>query len=88
MGAEKVKRWRTTGELMTDVQDALVRLRDGTSSVDQAHAEARLLATAQRVVLVELEHARLSGRIEQGSDLLPGVRLGSGEEGDDGSDGR
>jgi len=68
--------WGTTGALLADVHDAIRRLRAGESSVDQAHAEARLLGTAQRVVLVELEHARLSGRIEQGSDVLPGVRLG------------
>ncbi len=79
--------WGTTRALLADVQDALRRLRSGESSVEQAHAEARLLATAQRVVLVELEHARLSGRIEQGSDVLPDVRLGGAKPAGGGGEG-
>ena len=67
--------WKTLGELLEEVQGAQRRLVAGEMPVDQAHAEARLLGTAAKLLGVRLEHARLTGRLEQGSDVLPDVRL-------------
>jgi len=72
--------WKTTGELLADIHETLRGLRAGETTVDEAHAAARTLAVAQRVIMVQLEYARLSGLIEQGSDMLPDVWLGGGEE--------
>jgi len=71
--------WATLGELLEEIQCAQRRLVAGEMPVDQAHAEARLLGTAAKILGVRLEHARLTGRLEQGSDALPDVRLSGNE---------
>ena len=70
--------WSTMGELLADVQSSYRRLVAGETPTDQAHAEARILATAAKVLGVRLEHARLTGRLEQNSASLPDVTI-SGE---------
>lgn len=70
--------WTTLGELLEAVQGAQRRLVAGETPTDQAHAEARLLGTAAKILGVRLEHARLTGRLEQGSDALPDVRITGG----------
>lgn len=72
-----MKPWKTTADLLADVQDARRRLLAGKATVEQAHAEARLLGTAAKVLGLRLDHARLTGRLIADSDLLPDVRLGA-----------
>lgn len=67
--------WKSTRELMAEIRDAHRRLRNGEATVMQAHAEARMFGAAARLLDVQLEHARLTGRLETGSDVLPDVKL-------------
>jgi len=73
--------WTHTSDLLAAVQDARARLVAGETPVDSAHAEARLLGVGAKVLALRLDHARLTGRLEQGSDVLPDVRIGGGEGG-------
>lgn len=68
--------WKRSGDLLASIHDAYDRVRKGETPVDQAHAEARILGTASRVLMVQLEHARLTGRLTQGSDELPDFGVG------------
>jgi hypothetical protein len=67
--------WMSSRDLLQSVHDAHERLRKGETPVDQAHAEARILGTAAKVMGIQLDHARITGRLEQGSDELPAFRL-------------
>ena len=67
--------WRSSRDVLTAIQRAHDALRSGELPVDQAHAAARLLGGAVRLMDTALEHARLTGRLEQGSDALPEFRL-------------
>lgn len=69
-------KWSSASELMETIRDATDRLVSGETSVDEAHAEARLLGTAGKVIGLQLDHARLTGRLQQGSDVLPDFRFG------------
>lgn len=67
--------WRSSKDVLVAIQRAHDALRSGELPVDQAHAAARLLGGAVRLMDTALEHARLTGRLEQGSDALPEFRL-------------
>lgn len=64
-------------ELRNAANDTLRRLRAGDVSVGVAQAEIRAIGMSVSVATLALEHARLSGRIEQGSDVIPDAVLGS-----------
>ena len=68
-----MKPWSTMGDLLADIQTSYAKLTAGEIQPDQAHAEARMLGTAAKVLGVRLEHARLTGRLEQSSAELPDV---------------
>lgn len=67
--------WKSSQDVLAAIQRAHDALRDGSLGVNEAHAAARLLGGAVRLMDTALEHARLTGRLEQGSDLLPEFRL-------------
>jgi hypothetical protein len=67
--------WKTTEDLLNSIKDATDRLVGGETPVDEAHAEARLLGVASKVIALRLDHARLTGRLEQGLDRLPDIKL-------------
>ena len=67
--------WKTTDELLRSVRNATDRLVSGKTPVDEAHAEARLLGVATKVIALRLDHARLTGRLQQGSKRLPDILL-------------
>jgi len=69
--------WNSSTEIMQAIHDARERLRKGDCDTDTAHAEARLLATAVKLAMVQLDHAKLTGRLAQGSDDLPPFILGT-----------
>lgn len=64
--------WNSSEDIMKAIHAAHERLVAGETPVDQAHAEARILATSVKLIGVQLEHAKLTGRMEQGSPVLPG----------------
>ena len=68
-------------QVRAEIEEAHTRLVSGKSAVDQAHAEARLFGAACKTLDIQLAHARMTGRLEQGSDLLPDVRLGESAAG-------
>ena len=68
--------WKSTKELLETIHDATKRLKDGETPVDEAHAEARLLGVAAKMIGIRLDHARMTGRLKQGSRKLPDMDLG------------
>ena len=71
-----MKKWNSSTDVLSDIQATFESLRTGELAVDQAHAAARLLGGAVRTLDTMLEHARLTGRLAQGSDVLPGFVVG------------
>lgn len=67
--------WANTQELLESIRSATDRLVGGEASVEEAHAEARLLGVASKILAIRLDHARLTGRLTQGDPSLPDVRL-------------
>jgi len=63
--------WASSTELLAEIQDAHQRLVEGDSDAAQAHAEARLLATAAKVIGIQLEHAKLTKRFRDGDTAIP-----------------
>ncbi len=72
--------WKSSQDVLAAIQRAHDALRAGELPVGEAHAAARLLGGAVRLLDTALEHARLTGRLEQGSDVLPEFRLGARSE--------
>jgi hypothetical protein len=71
--------WATSQDLLASIHEAHERLRSKETDAITAHAEARLLGAATRVMAVSLEHARLTNRLIEGSSILPGMSLGGVE---------
>lgn len=71
--------WKSSLELLATIHDAHERLKSKETDATTAHAEARLLTAATRVMAVSLEHARLTGRLVEGSEMLPPMGLGTGK---------
>lgn len=72
--------WRNSHELLNDIQAAHERLVADETDAAKAHAEARLLGSAAKVLNIQLEHAKATQRLEQGSDVLPGFTIGGAAE--------
>jgi hypothetical protein len=70
----------TMSDLANLIKDTFDRLRSGESSVEQAQAEIRALNSMQSGMAIRLEHARLTGRLIQGSDVLPDMKLNPSAE--------
>lgn len=69
--------WNTTDDLLDSIKNATDRLIEGKTSVEESHAEARLLGVAGKIIGLRLDHARITGRLVQGSNLLPDLKLSS-----------
>ena len=67
--------WKSSTDLLATIRDAHDRLVAGTTPVDQAHAEARILGTAAKVIALQLDHARMTGRLTQGDATLPAFEI-------------
>lgn len=63
--------WSSSQELLETIHDAHERLRNNQTDALTAHAEARLLGAATRVMAISLEHARLTNRLKEGDATLP-----------------
>lgn len=67
--------WKSSTELLATIWDAHDRLRKNETDAITAHAEARLLGAATRVLAISLEHARLTGRLKEGAASLPVMNI-------------
>lgn len=67
--------WETTTDLLDEIKGAHQRLVNGEVDVDQAHAEARQLGVAAKILDLQIHHARLTNRLQPGDDTLPPIRL-------------
>lgn len=67
--------WDTSTGLLADIHEAHGRLKSGTSDAVIAHAEARLLATATKLLATQLDHAKATKRLREGSDVLPAFKV-------------
>ncbi len=68
--------WKNSNELLATIHDAHQRLKNKDTDPISAHAEARLLGAATRVLAISLEHARLTERLKSGDAELPVMTLG------------
>lgn len=71
--------WTTSLDLLDSIHDAHNRLKEKEVDAIQAHAEARLLGAATRILSVSLEHARLTNRLKKGSSELPPMTISNGQ---------
>lgn len=71
--------WKNSNDLLAAIHDAHQRLKSKETDAISAHAEARLLSSATRVMAISLEHARLTSRLREGSAELPIMSLGTEE---------
>lgn len=71
--------WNSSVELLETIHDAHRRLKEKETDAISAHAEARLLNSAAKVMAISLDHARLTNRLKEGSAILPAMLLGKGE---------
>lgn len=69
--------WKSSADLLVASQSALEALRAGRIATDEAHASARLIGGAVRLMDTMLEHARLTERLVKGSDELPAFKMGT-----------
>jgi hypothetical protein len=67
--------WNSSMDLLETIHAAHGRLVRKETDAITAHAEARLLGAATRILAVSLEHARLTNRLLEGSASLPGLTL-------------
>lgn len=72
---EKPNEWKSSNDVLAAIQRSHDDLRSGKMPVDEAHASARLLGGAVRLLDTALDHARLTGRLRQSEDILPGFRF-------------
>ena len=72
--------WRSSTDVLAAIQRSHDDLRQGKMPVDEAHAAARLLGGAVRLLDTALDHARLTGRLKQGDERLPGFRFSEVDE--------
>jgi hypothetical protein len=73
--------WNSSMELLGTIHDAHRRLQTKETDALTAHAEARLLNAAAKVMSISLDHARLTNRLTDGSAVLPAMLLGK-DDGD------
>jgi len=67
--------WKTASDLMDAVHESHKRLIEGKTDVSQAHAEARQLSVAAKIIDIQITHARLTNRLETGSSSLPPLKI-------------
>lgn len=67
--------WKTSRELLEEMQASYKRLRTGKITVSQARAEADYFKGMAKHLSGEVAHAKVTGRLVEGSDYLPGYRL-------------
>lgn len=63
--------WQSSREIMDAIEASHTKLLNGESTGEHAHVEARLFGNALKLLAIELEHARLTGRLRDGSEDLP-----------------
>ena len=71
-----MRKWTRSTDLMAELQGLYTGLREGDVPVEQARAASNILKQAVKVVELELEHARITGRIKDGCKKLPGFERG------------
>lgn len=64
--------WNNSDDLMNAIETAHRKLQSGEANHQSVHAEARLFAGAVKLLALKLDHARLTGRLKEGSPALPG----------------
>lgn len=75
-----MKHWKTTEELIVEVQETYENLKNGTLDVGNARAMALLFKQATKLVELRLEFARMTDSLVPGMSELPDIVLTSSEE--------
>lgn len=70
------KQWKTSDDLLEEIQTLFDELRSGTVDVENARVLGNLLKQGVKVVEIEVSHARMTGRLKDGSKAVPGFRRG------------
>ena len=65
-----------TNTILTEMRSTLKKLQSGEITIQQAQAEARLYVVQNKYIDHMLTHARLTGRLEKNSNVLPDMKIG------------
>ena len=71
------KKIESSQDLMNVAAEVLQGLRSGKVPVEMAQAQIRAINSINSTFALRLEHARLTGRLERNSDVLPGTNFDS-----------
>jgi len=69
------KKIETAKDIMDAAAEVLQGLRSGKLPVEAAQAQIRAINTMNGNFALRLEHARLTGRLIRGNDVLPDTKL-------------
>jgi len=70
-----MNRWNSTQDMLSDCETVLAKVLDGELDPRAASAAIGALKIGVRVLDVNLQHARLAGRIQKGDRHIPSIRL-------------
>lgn len=68
---------RTADDVNDYITAIMERVTSGKMPVDVAHIQIRAANTLNTAITTRVEFARLTGRLERGSDVMPGYILDS-----------
>lgn len=74
-GKSSPRGWGNTSELLIDIHDVMKAFDTGKIDTEQARVYVSQFRNVAAVLVLQLEHARLSNRITNGSAVLPGIIL-------------
>jgi len=69
------RRFDSIHDMQRAAEDVFNKLSSGETSVELGQAQLRAVTVMTQNIALRLEHARLSGRIVQGADVLPDLKV-------------
>ena len=70
-----VKAWGNTRDLIADIHRVIKAFDCGDIDSEQARVYVGSFRNVAHIVAMELEHARLTGRLKVGDDRVTGIKL-------------
>ena len=69
--AQITAEWIDTGDLLRDIQQTLRSFRAGAMDCETARLQIRTYQAVASILALQLEHAKITERINRGDDHLP-----------------
>lgn len=77
-GASSLQRsamWGSSGDLLREIHEAQQRIKMRETDAGSAHAEARLIGAAIKLLDLSMEYSRLTMRLREDCTSLPDIPL-------------